>query len=236
MASPTCFFLELPCEIRLDIYALLLLIHPPLDKVNTSSPQARLHPAILSTNRQIHTEGTPILYGSNIFLAHAKLLASFPRLRPWYPPVRERSVLPRIHRFHVRLRLDCDPAFDAAAATAAFSGVDELVVEVWQAAFQSADHGALRVFEGVRAVKTVRIYGSITGFEDYVSWLEGVIRCGDGLEGPKDTTHVGTMPSQSQVPTSLLCGGRALVNGDITPRGDNTGLHSALAPAPPQVP
>ncbi|KAL0779392.1 hypothetical protein CaCOL14_003876 [Colletotrichum acutatum] len=210
MASPTCFFLELPCEIRLDIYALLLLIHPPLDKVNTSSPQARLHPAILSTNRQIHTEGTPILYGSNIFLAHAKLLASFPRLRPWYPPVRERSVLPRIHRFHVRLRLDCDPAFDAAAATAAFSGVDELVVEVWQAAFQSADHGALRVFEGVRAVKTVRIYGSITGFEDY---------------------HASNMPR-----TSLLCGGRALVNGDITPRGDNTGLHSALAPAPPQVP
>lgn len=195
MASPRCFFLDLPCEIRLDIYALLLLIHPPLDKVSPSSPQAWLYPAILSTNRQIHTEGTPILYGNNIFLAHATLLASFPRLRPWYPPIRERSVLPRIRRFHIRLRLDCDLAFDAAAATAAFSGADELVVEVWQAAFQSADHGALRVFEGVRAVKTVRVYGSTTGFEDYVGWLEGVMRCGGELEGGKDIGLVGTMPS-----------------------------------------
>ncbi|KAK1657577.1 hypothetical protein BDP55DRAFT_638598 [Colletotrichum godetiae] len=195
MAAPRCFFLDLPCEIRLDIYALLLVLHTPLEKVSPSSPQIRLHPAILSVNRQIHAEGTPILYGNNIFLAHAKLLASFPRLRPWYPPVRERSVLPRIRRFHIRLRLDCDLAFDSAAATAAFSGVDEFVVEVWQAAFQSADHSALRVFEGVRDVKTVRVYGSITGFEEYVCWLEGVMRCDSEIEDGKDAGPVGTRPS-----------------------------------------
>ncbi|OHE91896.1 lysosomal cystine transporter [Colletotrichum orchidophilum] len=195
MASPRCFFLELPCEIRLDIYTHLLL-HPPLDRLDSSLPHTRLHPAILAASRQIHAEGMPILYCNNIFLAHAKLLSSFPRLRSWYPPVRERSVLPRIRRFHIRVRLDCDLAFDAEAATAAFSGVDELLVEVWQAAFQSADHGALYVFEGVRGVKAVRIYGSITGFEVYVSWLEGVMRWGGDLDG-KDAGSVDMAPSQT---------------------------------------
>lgn len=176
MASSRCQFLELPLEIRLDIYTHLLL-HPPLDRLRPARPLVRLYPAILSASQQTHAEGTPILYTKNMFLAHAMLLASFPRLRSWYPPVRERSVLPRIRRFHVRVRLDCDPTFDAGAATAAFSGVDELVVEVWQAVFQGADHDALRVFEGVRGVKDVKIYGSTRGFEEYVRWLEDVMRC-----------------------------------------------------------
>ncbi|GKT85127.1 hypothetical protein Ct61P_02977 [Colletotrichum tofieldiae] len=182
MASSRCQFLDLPLEIRLDIYAHLLL-HPPIDKLSPTRPVTRVHPAILSASRQTHAEGTPVLYSKNVFLAHTTLLASFPRLRPWYPPIRERSVLPHIRRFHIRVRLDCDPAFDASAAAAAFSGVDELVVEVWQAMFQGADHGTLRVFEGVRGVRDVKVYGSITGFEGYVRWLEGVMRCdakGDG--------------------------------------------------------
>ncbi|KAK2000345.1 hypothetical protein LX36DRAFT_654494 [Colletotrichum falcatum] len=175
MVSSRCQFLDLPLEIRLDIYTHLLL-HPPIDKLNIARPVTRLHPAILSASRQTHAEGTPILYSKNIFLAHATLLASFPRLRPWYPPIRERSVLSHIRRFHIRVRLDCDPAFDASAAVAAFSGVDELVIEVWQAVFQGADHATLRVFEGVRGVRDVKIYGSIMGLEGYVRWLEGVLR------------------------------------------------------------
>lgn len=182
-ASQCCLFLDLPLEIRLDVYTRLLL-HPPLDKLApTTRPADGLYPAILAVSRQTHAEAAPILYSKNIFLAHATLLASFPRLRLWYPPVRERSVLAWIRRFHVRVRLDCDPAYDATAVTAAFSGADELVVEVWQAMFQGADHGSLRVFEGVRNVKTVRVYGSTVGLEDYVRWLEGVMRCeADGRE------------------------------------------------------
>ncbi|KAF6815836.1 hypothetical protein CSOJ01_03315 [Colletotrichum sojae] len=182
-ASTSCLFLDLPLEIRLDVYTRLLL-HPPLNKLApTTRPADELYPAILAVSRQTHAEATPILYSKNIFLAHATLLASFPRLRLWYPPVRERSVLAQIRRFHVRVRLDCDPAYDATAVTAAFSGADELVVEVWQAMFQGADHGSLRVFEGVRNVKTVRVYGSTIGFEDYVHWLEDIMRCeADGSE------------------------------------------------------
>ncbi|KAK1594734.1 uncharacterized protein LY79DRAFT_588928 [Colletotrichum navitas] len=177
MASSRCQFLDLPLEIRLDIYTHLLL-HPPIDKLNTTRPVTRLHPAILAASRQTHAEGTTILYSKNMFLAHATLLASFPRLRPWYPSIRERSVLQHIRRFHIRVRLDCDPTFDASAAAAAFSGVDELIIEVWQAVFQGADHATLRVFEGVRGVRDVKVYGSITGFEGYVRWLEGMMRRG----------------------------------------------------------
>ncbi|KAK1984364.1 hypothetical protein LZ30DRAFT_436596 [Colletotrichum cereale] len=179
MASPRRQFLDLPLEIRLSIYN-HLLFHPPIDKLNPARPVKRLYPAILSASRQTNAEGTTILYSKNMFLAHATLLASFPRLRPWYPPIRERSVLPHIRRFHIRVRLDCDLAFDASAAAAAFSGVDELVIEVWQAVFQEADHAVLRVFERVRGVKHAKVYGSITGFEGYARWLEGAIRhCGD---------------------------------------------------------
>ncbi|WDK11856.1 hypothetical protein CGRA01v4_03135 [Colletotrichum graminicola] len=177
MASSRCQFLDLPLEIRLDIYTHLLL-HPPIDKLNKARPVIRLHPAILAASRQTQAEGTAILYSKNIFLAHTTLLASFPRLRPWYPPIRERSVLQHIRRFHIRVRLDCDPAFDASAAAAAFSGVEELIIEVWQAVFQGADHATLRVFEGVRGVRDVKVYGSITGFKEYVRWLEGVMRRG----------------------------------------------------------
>lgn len=69
-------------------------------------------------------------------------------------------MLPRIRRFHIQVRLDCDPAYDAEAVTAAFSGADELVVEVRQSMFLGADHVTLQLFEGVRSVKAVRIYGS----------------------------------------------------------------------------
>ncbi|GJC93848.1 hypothetical protein ColKHC_02674 [Colletotrichum higginsianum] len=96
-----------------------------------------------------------------MFLAHAMLLASFPRLRSWYPPVRERSVLPRIRRFHVRVRLDCDPTFDAGAATAAFSGVEELVVEVWQAVFQGPTMTRCGCSRASAASRTSRSTGAL---------------------------------------------------------------------------
>ncbi|KAF9869467.1 hypothetical protein CkaCkLH20_13064 [Colletotrichum karsti] len=176
MTSTSSEFLDIPIEIRLEIYSHLLLC-PPLDKLAPDTrPVQRLHPAILKVNRQIHDEASPILYCKNIFLAHETLLASFPRLRPWYPPVKERSVLPRIRRFHIRVRLDCDPGYNAEAATAAFSGADQLVIEVRQSMFLGADHEVMQLFEGVRRVKVVKIYGSTTGFEDYARWLEDVMQ------------------------------------------------------------
>jgi hypothetical protein len=164
-------FLDLPVEIRLEIYAYLLIL-PPYTKLQVLRPSTKLHASVLLVNRQINAEATPILYTKNLFIAHPVLLTSFSSLRRWYPPVREPSVLPRIRRFHIRVRLDCDPQYGVDDVNSAFMGIDELSVEVWQAAFLAARRDALARFEGVRGVKKVKIWGSTTGLEDYVSWLE----------------------------------------------------------------
>ncbi|CRK23788.1 hypothetical protein BN1723_013125 [Verticillium longisporum] len=91
----------------------------------------------------------------------------------------EAAAAARIRRYHMRVRLDCDPAYDRDALARAFADVDELTLEVWQAAFLGADHGVLTLFEGVRGVGRVRIYGSTTGFEDYVQWLRRVMESHD---------------------------------------------------------
>lgn len=163
--------LSLPLEIRLQIYALLLSL-PPYSKHSTHQPP--VHAAILLANRLINFEATPLLY-SNTFLAHPSLLSSFPRLRPSYAPVREASALRRIRRFHLVLRLDCDVPCSRHAFAAAFTGLDELVVDVVQAVFLGVGCANLRVLEGVRGVHRVTIRGSTTGFEDYIRWLEGVM-------------------------------------------------------------
>lgn len=180
---PAMSFLDLPPEIRLDIYKYLLIV-PPYSKLQTVRPSQRLHVSILQANRQINNEATPILYSRNTFVAHPTLLTSFPSLRRWYPPIKEPSVLSQIRRFHLRVRLDCDPLYSSDAVAAAFTGVDELNIELWQAMFRGAGHDTLQVFECVRGVKRVMIWGSTSGIEDYVSWLEGVMRSDIGSTLP----------------------------------------------------
>lgn len=168
--------LQLPLELRHQIYSYLLHLDTPS---TTSAPfpktrpsaQAIVHPHILLANRQINREATPLLYTDNVFLAHPSLLTSFPRLRPWLPPLREAAVLPKIRRFQVTIRLDCDIPYDADAAAAAFTGLDELTVHVAQWSFMGCADDNLRVLEKVRGVRRVVIFGSTTGFEAYIAWL-----------------------------------------------------------------
>jgi hypothetical protein len=125
-------FLDLPPEIRLEIYQYLLVV-PNVPRSRLPASRCSVSVPILSANRQIHAEASRVLYSYNKFFAHPSLLTAFPRLRTWLPPVREARVYPRIRRFHLRLRLDCDPQFEKEAAARAFSGLDELTVEVYQA-------------------------------------------------------------------------------------------------------
>lgn len=62
-----------------------------------------------------------------------------------------------------------------------FSGVEELEVEVWQAEYGTSDLKTLRMFEGVRGVKVVKVSGSVGG--GYARWLEGVMQLDIGEEG-----------------------------------------------------
>ncbi|KPM36986.1 hypothetical protein AK830_g9558 [Neonectria ditissima] len=175
-------FMDLPVEIRLEVYQ--HLFHLPAFKQFSrgEDTKASIHAGLLRTNRQINAEASPLLYSENTFLAHPTLLATFPRLRARYGPIKEATVLPRIRRFHVQVRLDCDLPYDQAAVTKSFSGVDELSVDVVQSMYLGVGHRNLHKFEGVRGVKRAHIAGSTTGFEDYVRWLEVVMMSEPGTQ------------------------------------------------------
>ncbi|KAH8767739.1 hypothetical protein F5882DRAFT_413272 [Hyaloscypha sp. PMI_1271] len=171
MASLT--FLDLPGEIRNQIYRRLLILPPLSTSRLLSNPP--IYPQILSVCRKVHEEARQILYSCNTFLAHPNLLSGLPRLRLCYDTISSSTLIPLIQRYHIRVRLDCDPNFPLAKATNAFSGVEELTIEVFQAQFGSSDYKVLRLFEGVRGVKRARVYGSVTAFPEYVAWLEAAI-------------------------------------------------------------
>lgn len=205
-------FLNLPLEVREQIYAHLLLFTCP----DTSFPppsadiSPSLHPAILSVCHQTHAEALPFLYAQNTFACHQTLLTSFPRLyslpsaasgsvssfrtigaaqlsRPdggRYPQLTETRCpgVALIRRWYLWARLDCGPFWDGETVRAAFSGAEELILEVWQSTFGACGNEVLRVFEGVRGVRRVRISGSTTGMEEYVRWLEDMMRSPVGSE------------------------------------------------------
>ena len=171
--APRTSFLDLPPEIRLEVYTHLLRLPPIISTASFSSLTSlpKVTASILLTSRQINNEATSILYTTNTFIAHPSLLADFPRLRPWYPPVCCPTILPRICRFHLTVRLDCDLPFDRRQAAKAFSGAEELHVDATQSVFLGVGCANLRVLEDVRDVKVVTIRGSTTGMEAYVKWL-----------------------------------------------------------------
>ena len=173
MASTT--LLDLPGEIRNQIYHQLLIL-PPL---STPNPPP-IYPEILQTCRKIHEESKHILYGYNTFIAHANLLSDMPRLRKCFPTFSYPNLISMIRRYHISVRLDCDPNFSAEKAKEAFTGVEELTIEVFQAQFESSDYKVLKLFEDIRDVKKARIYGSVQAFPDYVDWLKRAIMTAEG--------------------------------------------------------
>ncbi|CZT03167.1 uncharacterized protein RAG0_10023 [Rhynchosporium agropyri] len=96
--------------------------------------------------------------------------------------IHKRSLISLIRRYHIRIRLDCDPNFSADKATQSFTGVEELSIEVSQAQFGSSNYKVLRLFEGIRSVKRARIYGSVTAFPEYVRWLQGSMKTPQGMD------------------------------------------------------
>ena len=166
----TISFLSLPGEIRNQIYNYLLIL-PSLSTPRLLGDPP-LHPEVLLLNYLIHSEACEILYGSNTFLAHPSLLNSLPRLRLYYDPIYSPSLISLIRKYHIRVRLDCDPNFSAEKAKEAFSGVEELTIEVFEAQYGSSGYKVLSLFEGVRGVKKARIYGSIATFPEHVEWLQ----------------------------------------------------------------
>jgi hypothetical protein len=180
MDPSKCYILNLPYELRQEIYKHLLTVPHP-SKSSAAHPQ-KLHPAILSTCTAIHDEAEPVLYTTNTFHAHSSLLASFPRLRPQGNPISTTRLSSLISRIIVRVRLDAGAAFSNSRAARELSGKEEVTVECRQSSFRGSGPQVLRLFEGVRGVRRARIVGSTTGFEDYARWLEGAMMAEKGVE------------------------------------------------------
>lgn len=182
---PFCF-LELPGEIRNQILRLLLTHNTPIITrfANQLAPpeptNLRLCPHILLSSRRIYHDGLSILYGENTFQAHPSYLTSMLFAMDPFRPVTASVCVEMIRRFHIRVRLDCDPYYKAEAVKKAFSGADSLEVEIFRSSWGMGGYDAFEGYMGVRGVRKARVHGSV-GVE-FAEWLEGVMQAPQGSE------------------------------------------------------
>ncbi|KAF3042917.1 hypothetical protein E8E12_006518 [Didymella heteroderae] len=132
-------FFRLPAELRNQIYEELLCANTPIKLLELSSRSripapAPTYPAILATCKRIYEEAKDLLYTTHIFHAHPSLLTALPHLMTTSKPVLYPTVLSKIKRWQLTIRLDTDPRFTAAQATSAFSGAEFLELKAWQRA------------------------------------------------------------------------------------------------------
>lgn len=166
-------FFDLPPEIRNEVYAYLLLLGPPKYLLDFSAREP-IYPQILRASRQTYAEALPILYRQNTFYAHPSRLDRLPQIRRWLDPVAGEEmerVRKMIRRFHISMRLECDAHFSAEEAETAFNGKDALTIQVYASQFRGSGGDVLRLFEGVRGVRTVDIYGEVSNWPKYVKSL-----------------------------------------------------------------
>ncbi|MCJ1317785.1 hypothetical protein MMC15_003112 [Xylographa vitiligo] len=179
--APTPFpFLSLPGELRNAIYALLLTpTTRPTTPPRTHPPHHHLTPSLLRVSHLLHAESAPFLYAHS-FRAHSSLLTSFPHFADPARPLSSRFYISLIRKWRISVRLDTDPNWSKRQVTAAFSGVEELLVDVWEASFGAAGVRVLEGFWGVRGVGTARVRGCVE--RGMGSWLERVMESELGTE------------------------------------------------------
>lgn len=201
-------FLSLPEEIRRFVY-LELLVSPlhPTDKPvarrdlveaytqshsryrsgDPSPPKQAasfLFPNILASCSFINNEASKILYKENHFCAHPSLLTGMPFFLYESRKLLTPQIVSRraIRRWHLQVRLDCDPRFDAAKLKEAFDGADELSVAASEAMYRSSGLHNLLMFAEIRGVKKTSVTGSVD--PRVAQWLERVMRCEEDTPVP----------------------------------------------------
>jgi hypothetical protein len=182
-------FLSLPAEIRNKIYRLCLT---NVVRVNTSpyrtydshnEPTVEVCIALLRVNRQLHDEASTLLYTLNRFQAHPSFLTDVPYLLTSSKSLHSTRYCRLIRRYHICVRLDCDPFWTTEKLVAAFNELEELVVEAWQAAYGTCGYAALRGFAEIRGVKKARVEGAVT--REFAEWLEMTMQSPMGSFVPK---------------------------------------------------
>ncbi|KAA8568936.1 hypothetical protein EYC84_007912 [Monilinia fructicola] len=150
-------FLDLPGEIRNQIYYLLLVIpRLPSSRVYLLDRDPPIYPQILSVCRKVHDEAEQILYGSNVFVAELNFLVGLPRLRWEYPTIKSSRLISIINKYFIAVSSLDSPAFTCVEIKDAFSGMEELTI--WAVRpYLLSRYFMLRYFEGVRGVKKAKI-------------------------------------------------------------------------------
>ncbi|MCJ1418867.1 hypothetical protein MMC32_005218 [Xylographa parallela] len=172
-------FLSLPGELRNAIYALLLTPTLSTHPYPFPHPHHQLTPSLLRASHLLHTESAPFLYAHS-FRAHSSLLTSFPHFADPARPLTSRFYISLIRRWRISVRLDTDPNWSKRQVTDAFSGVEELSVDVWEASFGASGVRVLEGFWGVRGVGKARVRGCVE--RGMGRWLEGVMESEMGAE------------------------------------------------------
>lgn len=85
-----------------------------------------------------------------------------------------------IRKWHICIRLDCDPNWSKDQVTQAFSGMEALEVELWEASFGGAGMKVLEGFWDVRGVGKAKVSGMVR--PRMARWLEGVMESSIGKE------------------------------------------------------
>lgn len=160
-------FLELPGEIRNQIFRLVLTHNTPVVIRSANQLAAPEHtklylcPHILLVSWRTYYEGVSILYGENCFQAHRSYLASMLFAMDPARTVIGTFCASLFCKYHVRVRLGCDPFYTPEAVRKAFSGADSLEVEVFRSSWGIGGYDALEGFGSVQNVRKPRVHGSI---------------------------------------------------------------------------
>jgi len=85
-----------------------------------------------------------------------------------------------IRRFHIRVRLDCDPYYKREAVKEVFSGAEQLEVEVFRSSWGVGGYESLEGFVEIRGVGRARVHGSLGA--KFARWLEGCMESKEGAE------------------------------------------------------
>jgi len=181
----TLSFYLFPVEIRLQILR-LLLIHPTAiitrsaNKLAPPYPVAlNLHPNILLVSKRIYFEGYPVLYQENTFQAHPQILKLSVFAIDPARTINAAHCIALIRRWHVRVRLDCDPYYKPETVKMSFDGVEELEIEVFRSSWGIGGYESLEGFVSVRGVRRAKVRGSVG--KGFASRLEKVMQMPAGL-------------------------------------------------------
>lgn len=179
--------LGLPAEIRNIIFRILLTHNTPIiaRSCNSLKPpwpliSLGLTPSICLVSRATHSEATSILYGENVFQAHPTFLDSCVFSIDPERPILSARCISKIRKWHIRVRLDCDPYYKSEDVAQTFTNAAELEVEVFRASWGMGSYDNLNGFTKIRGVGRARVHGSLE--ETYASWLEGVMSSAIGAQ------------------------------------------------------